>query len=82
MRSQRHPHRGRGAEFIHRAAILSGPPKIDTGREAWRPEAEYHGIEDHWLNPDFVVDIKRYVEVKARAIAVYAIVLSAWSAGR
>ena len=70
--SDRHPDHGRGAELIHRAAFLSGLPKIDTGQEAWRPQAVYHGIQDHWLNPDFVVDIEGYAEVKAQAIAAYA----------
>lgn len=70
--SDRHPDHGRGAELIHRAAFLSGLPKIDTGAEAWRPQAVYHGIQDHWLDPDFVVDIEGYAEVKARAIAAYA----------
>jgi LmbE family N-acetylglucosaminyl deacetylase len=32
----------------------------------------YHGIQDHWLDPDFVVDITGYEDVKARAIAAYA----------
>lgn len=70
--SDRHPDHGRGAELIHRAAFLSGLPKIDTGQESWRPQAVYHGIQDHWLNPDFVVDIEGYAEVKAQAIAAYA----------
>jgi bacillithiol biosynthesis deacetylase BshB1 len=70
--SDRHPDHGRGAELVHRAAFLSGLPKIDTGQPAWRPQAVYHGIQDHWLDPDFVVDISGYEDVKARAIAAYA----------
>jgi N-acetylglucosamine malate deacetylase 1 len=70
--SDRHPDHGRGAELVHRAAFLSGLPKIDTGQPAWRPQAVYHGIQDHWLDPDFVVDISGYGDVKARAIAAYA----------
>ena len=70
--SDRHPDHGRGAELAHRAAFLSGLAKIDTGQEAWRPQAVYHGIQDHWLNPDFVVDIEGYSDVKAQAIAAYA----------
>lgn len=70
--SDRHPDHGRGAELIHRAAFLSGLPKIETGQEAWRPQAVFHGIQDHWLNPDFVVDIEGYADVKAQAIAAYA----------
>ena len=31
----------------------------------------YHGIQDHWLDPDFVVDIEGFTEVKAQAIAAY-----------
>ncbi|MGA0434804.1 MAG: bacillithiol biosynthesis deacetylase BshB1, partial [Flavobacteriales bacterium] len=61
--SDRHPDHGRGAELLHRAAFLSGLPKIDTGQAAWRPRAVYHGIQDHWLNPDFVVDIEGYGDV-------------------
>ncbi|MGB1122870.1 MAG: bacillithiol biosynthesis deacetylase BshB1 [Flavobacteriales bacterium] len=70
--SDRHPDHGRGAELVHRSAFLSGLPKIDTGQDAWRPEAVYHGIQDHWLEPDFVVEITGYEDIKARAIAAYA----------
>tara|TARA_B100000963_G_scaffold361202_1_gene395472 strand:+ start:581 stop:1300 length:720 start_codon:yes stop_codon:yes gene_type:complete len=69
--SDRHPDHGRGAELVHRAAFLSGLTKIETGQEAWRPQAVYHGIQDHWLDPDFVVDIEGFTEVKAQAIAAY-----------
>lgn len=70
--SDRHPDHGRGAELLHRAAFLSGLSKIDTGQAAWRPRAVYHGIQDHWLNPDFVVDIEGFADIKAQAIAAYA----------
>ena len=66
--SDRHPDHGRGAELIHRAAFLSGLPKIDTGTEAWRPLAVYHGIQDHWLDPDFVVDIEGYLKSRRRPL--------------
>lgn len=66
----RHPDHGRGASLVARACFLSGLPRILTrdeeGREqtAWRPRAVYHYIQDHWVEPDFVVDISDWMEAK------------------
>ena len=74
----RHPDHGRGAELIHRAAFLSGLVKIETRdsisgeiQMPWRPQAVYHGIQDRWREPSFVVDIEGFEELKAKAIAAY-----------
>jgi len=66
----RHPDHGRAASLVARAAFLSGLPRIVTAdpegndQEAWRPRAVYHYIQDHWVEPDLVVDISAWFEKK------------------
>lgn len=71
--SDRHPDHGRAAELVSRAFFLSGLSRVETpGLEAWRPQALYHYIQDHHRQPDLVVDITGFEEVKERAILAYA----------
>lgn len=74
----RHPDHGRAAELVSRACFLSGLRKIETlekftnvPQEAWRPKAVWHYIQDHWRDPDFVVDIAGFETVKERAILAF-----------
>lgn len=66
----RHPDHGRAASLVARAAFLSGLPRIVTRdsqgieQPSWRPRAVYHYIQDHWVEPDFVVDISPWMEAK------------------
>ncbi len=74
--SDRHPDHGRGSKLVSEACFLSGLRKINTewkgaDQLAFRPEAVYHYIQDHYLRPDFVIDVSDYVDRKMEAIQAY-----------
>lgn len=74
--SDRHPDHGRGATLAKEACYLSGLMKIETElngqkQDKWRPKAVYGYIQDHYLKPDFIVDITPFVEQKMEAILAY-----------
>ncbi|MEZ7885841.1 MAG: bacillithiol biosynthesis deacetylase BshB1 [Flavobacteriales bacterium] len=75
--SDRHPDHGKGAELVHKSAFLSGLIKIKTevdGEEqaAWRPKRVFHYIQDHYIEPDFVVNITDEFEDKLKSIMAYS----------
>lgn len=74
--SDRHPDHGRAAKLIADACFYSGLRRIETtmdgkAQEPWRPKALYHYIQDHYLKPDFVVDVSDYVEGKMASIKAF-----------
>lgn len=74
--SDRHPDHGKGATLAKEACFLSGLIKIETEMDGvaqakWRPKAVYGYIQDHYLKPDFVVDITPFIERKLEAIQAY-----------
>lgn len=74
--SDRHPDHGRAAAFIQRACFLSGLVKVETERDekqqnAWRPKSVYHYIQDNYLEPDFVIDVTPYKNLKFKSILAY-----------
>ena len=75
--SDRHPDHGKGAELVQKSAFLSGLIKIKTeldGKEqsAWRPKRVFHYIQDHYIKPDFVVNITDEFEDKLKSIMAYS----------
>jgi len=75
--SDRHPDHGKGAELVHKSAFLSGLIKIKTevdGEEqtAWRPKRVFHYIQDHYIKPDFVVNITDEFDEKLKSIMAYS----------
>jgi len=73
----RHPDHGRAAKLIADACFYSGLSKIETEingvkQNAWRPKAVYHYIQDHYIHPDFVVDVTEFVEKKREAIMCFS----------
>lgn len=75
--SDRHPDHGRAAKLISDACFYSGLSKVKTNRggveqEAWRPKSVYHYIQDHYIQPDFVIDITSQMEKKMEAIMAYS----------
>jgi bacillithiol biosynthesis deacetylase BshB1 len=73
----RHPDHGRGSKIVKRAVFLSGLIKIETTldgkkQEPWRPKALYHYIQDNFIEPDFVVDVSGYEEIKMKSIACFS----------
>lgn len=75
--SDRHPDHGKAAKLIADACFYSGLVKIVTHdengavQEHWRPKAVYHYIQDHNLNPDFVVDISAYMDKKIELVLAF-----------
>ena len=67
----RHPDHGKAAKLVVDACFLSGLIKIDTGQEAWRPQAVYHYIQDEYIHPDLTIDITPYFDRKMESIKAY-----------
>lgn len=72
----RHIDHGRGAKLVSEACFLSGLMKIETeidgqSQEAWRPKNVYHYIQWKNLEPNIVVDISGYIEIKLAAVKAY-----------
>lgn len=72
----RHPDHGRAYELVRDATFLSGLRKIETtdqgeAQTAWRPKKLYSFIQDHYLEPSFVVDVSPYFEQKMEAVAAF-----------
>lgn len=73
----RHSDHGRAAKLVADACFYSGLVKIETTDEQgavqgrWRPQAVYHYIQDQQLQPDFVVDITGFLELKMQLIKTF-----------
>jgi len=75
--SDRHPDHGRAAKLTADACFYSGLIKIETSldgapQKAWRPKAVYHYIQDHYIHPDFVIDISDFFELKHKSIMAFS----------
>ncbi len=75
--SDRHPDHGRAAKLTADACFYSGLIKIETKdnnetQAAWRPKAVYHYIQDHFIEPDFVVDVTAFMDKKMESIMAYS----------
>lgn len=72
----RHPDHAKAAQLTVDACFLSGLPKIKTvhngeNQNAWRPKTVYHYIQAYHHQPDLVVDITDFMEIKMHAIKAY-----------
>lgn len=73
----RHPDHGRAAELSTQACFYSGLRMIETTdaqgnkQDAWRPKAVYHYIQDRYIEPDFVVDISDFWDIKEKSIRAF-----------
>ncbi|MFY8180792.1 MAG: bacillithiol biosynthesis deacetylase BshB1 [Flavobacterium sp.] len=72
----RHIDHGKGSKLVSDACFLSGLRMIETEfngekQSAWRPKVVYHYIQWKNLEPDFVVDISDFMEVKMQSILAY-----------
>lgn len=72
----RHIDHGKGSRLVSDACFLSGLRRIETvldgeNQEAWRPKVVYHYIQWKNIEPDFVVDITGFVDVKMQSVMAY-----------
>lgn len=73
----RHIDHPKGSKLVSDACFLAGLVKIETEldgqpQERWRPKQVYHYIQWKNLEPDVVVDVSGYIEVKMNAVKAYA----------
>lgn len=73
----RHIDHPKGSKLVSEACFLSGLRKIETSlngelQEAWRPKQVYHYIQWKNIEPDFVVDVSDFIEVKMNAVKAYS----------
>lgn len=75
--NDRHPDHGRSAQLASDACFYSGLVKIETKhngdiQKCWRPKAVYHYIQDHFIKPDFVIDVTDHIQKKRESILAYS----------
>lgn len=73
----RHIDHGKGSKLVSDACFLSGLRMITTeidgiNQTAWRPKVVYHYIQWKNIEPDFVVDISDFIDVKMKSILAYS----------
>ena len=73
----RHIDHPKGSKLTSDACFLSGLRKIETEMKsevqaAWRPKKVYHYIQWQPIEPDFVVDVSGYMDIKTKAVKAYA----------
>lgn len=73
----RHIDHGKGSKLASDACFLSGLVKIETNlsdgvlQKPWRPKHVYHYIQWKNLEPDMVVDVSGYIDVKMESVLAY-----------
>jgi len=72
----RHPDHGRAAALVAEACFLSGLRKIPTSdagvpQEVWRPTTVLYAVQDHWIDPDLIIDITPYWPKKMEALLCF-----------
>ncbi len=72
----RHPDHEKAGILCKKAAFLSGLKKIETfengqPQKHFRPENIYHYIQSQYVEPDFVVDISDFWQIKINAIRAF-----------
>ncbi|MBT4779585.1 MAG: bacillithiol biosynthesis deacetylase BshB1 [Polaribacter sp.] len=73
----RHLDHPKGSQLVSDACFLSGLRKIttkveDISQAAWRPKQVYHYMQWKNTQPDFVVDVTGFMDVKERAVKAHA----------
>ncbi len=73
----RHIDHPKGSKLVSNACFLSGLEKVKTEiegkqQEKWRPKQVYHYIQWKHIEPDFVVDVTGFMDVKMKAVMAYS----------
>ncbi|MDG1812140.1 MAG: bacillithiol biosynthesis deacetylase BshB1 [Polaribacter sp.] len=73
----RHIDHSKGSKLVSDACFLSGLLKIETElggkqQEKWRPKQVYHYIQWKNIEPDFVVDVTGFMDVKIASVKAYS----------
>jgi len=76
-KDDRHIDHPKGADLVVDSCFLSGLKKVKTDLEgkkqdSWRPNNVYHYIQWKNTNPDFLVDISGFEDVKMNAVKCYS----------
>jgi bacillithiol biosynthesis deacetylase BshB1 len=74
--TDRHPDHGKGGSLASHACFISGLRKLETDldgvpQEAWRPKYIYHYIQNNFIEPELVVDVSAYWEIKKNSILAF-----------
>ena len=72
----RHLDHPKGSKLVSDACFLSGLIKIESSlngekQKVWRPKHVYHYIQWKNIEPDFVVDVDGYIDIKLEAVKAY-----------
>ncbi|TNJ42425.1 bacillithiol biosynthesis deacetylase BshB1 [Tamlana fucoidanivorans] len=72
----RHIDHPKGSRLASDACFLSGLIKIETYLEdklqqSWRPKQVYHYMQWKNIEPDFVVDVSGFMDIKMKAVLAY-----------
>jgi len=72
----RHPDHGRASKLVYDAIFLSGLRKVltfdgNSEQEAFRPRLQLQLIQDKYIQPDIILDITPYWDIKEKAILAY-----------
>jgi len=70
----RHPDHGNASKLARDACFYAGLSKWKlplSQYEHWRPKQVYYYIQDYTLEPDFVIDVSKYVDLKFESIAAF-----------
>ena len=75
-KTDRHPDHESAARLVKKASFLSGLIKISTKKdnldqESWRPKSLLYSIQNNYIEPHFVVDVSKYIDVKINAIKCF-----------
>lgn len=73
----RHIDHGKGSKLVSDACFLSGLRRIQTQldgveQEEWRPKLVYHYIQWKNIEPDFVVDVTGFMDIKMASVLAYS----------
>ncbi|WP_405604513.1 bacillithiol biosynthesis deacetylase BshB1 [Polaribacter sp. Asnod1-A03] len=73
----RHIDHPKGSKLVSDACFLSGLLKIETEvegkqQEKWRPKQVYHYIQWKNIEPDFVVNVTGFMDLKMKSVLAYS----------